>query len=248
MTLAPRIAIGASVLTLVAAIIGFVVVIILNAFVLDEYDAYGEVAIPGAGTVELPEGEVTISFHTLITGRPSGGGLPVPDLQLSITPPEGAPDPRLAESFGSTTTVNNDARVQVWQAQVYEAGTYGIVADGEVGGYIQPRLAFGKDGSMYWLLWVFGGLFGIGLLELTASLMWAGRAGKKTRPLTPQELSTLDTPTWAPSPTVSYPPSDQGVRLEQLKTLAALRDSGALTNDEFEAEKRRILEWGHSGS
>ena len=31
-------------------------------------------------------------------------------------------------------------------------------------------------------------------------------------------------------------------RLEQLKQLAALRDSGALTKDEFDAEKRRILE------
>jgi hypothetical protein len=39
----------------------------------------------------------------------------------------------------------------------------------------------------------------------------------------------------------SYPPSDQGVRLEQLKTIAALRDSGALTQAEFDAEKRRIL-------
>ena len=40
----------------------------------------------------------------------------------------------------------------------------------------------------------------------------------------------------------SYQPTDQGVRLEQLKTLAALRDSGALTAAEFEAEKRRILD------
>jgi hypothetical protein len=32
------------------------------------------------------------------------------------------------------------------------------------------------------------------------------------------------------------------VRLEQLKQLAALRDSGALTDAEFEAEKRRILD------
>jgi hypothetical protein len=32
------------------------------------------------------------------------------------------------------------------------------------------------------------------------------------------------------------------VRLEQLKTIAALRDSGALTEAEFNAEKRRILD------
>jgi hypothetical protein len=39
-----------------------------------------------------------------------------------------------------------------------------------------------------------------------------------------------------------YAPTEQGVRLEQLNTLTALRDSGALTEAEFEAEKRRILD------
>jgi hypothetical protein len=42
-------------------------------------------------------------------------------------------------------------------------------------------------------------------------------------------------------PTAAEEPSDEGVRLERLKTLAALRDSGALTEAEFDAEKRRIL-------
>jgi hypothetical protein len=48
-------------------------------------------------------------------------------------------------------------------------------------------------------------------------------------------------------PTVTsaaHEPSDEGVRLERLKTIAALRDSGALTDAEFEAEKRRIIEDG----
>jgi hypothetical protein len=44
------------------------------------------------------------------------------------------------------------------------------------------------------------------------------------------------------APSDPYTPSDEGVRLEQLKTISALRDSGALTPAEFEAEKRRILE------
>ena len=42
-------------MTLVASIIGFVAVLILNAFVLDEYDAYGEVPIPGSSSLHLPE-------------------------------------------------------------------------------------------------------------------------------------------------------------------------------------------------
>jgi hypothetical protein len=41
-----------------------------------------------------------------------------------------------------------------------------------------------------------------------------------------------------------HEPTDEGVRRERLKTLAALRDSGALTEQEYETEKRRVLE-GH---
>ena len=38
----------ASILTLVVAVVGFIVTLVLNAFVLDKYDAYGEVPIPGS--------------------------------------------------------------------------------------------------------------------------------------------------------------------------------------------------------
>ena len=43
----PRIAVGGAVLTLVAGVVGFIVAIVLNVFVFDEFDAYGEVPIPG---------------------------------------------------------------------------------------------------------------------------------------------------------------------------------------------------------
>jgi len=55
----------------------------------------------------------------------------------------------------------------------------------------------------------------------------------------------LGAPVATPSPERSlstYVPNDEGVKLEQLKTLSSLRDSGALTEAEFEAEKRRILD------
>jgi hypothetical protein len=240
---APRVAIAVSLLTLVAAVIGFVATLILNAFILDEYDAYGEVPVPGSSSLHLPEGEVNVSFHTLITGRPTGG-FPIPQMSIRIDPPPGVPQPELTESIGGTTTVNSDAHVRVWVAQIPEEGTYRVTTDGQVNGYISPRLAFGHDGSSGWLLWLFGGLFAMGFVELFASLMWAAKSGKKARPLTPQELLNFDQPTWSsgpPSTAASYTPTDQGVRIQQLQHLAALRDSGALTEDEFEAEKRRIL-------
>jgi hypothetical protein len=235
---APRIFILSAVLTLVVAIVGFVVTVLLNVFLFDEYDAYGEVPIPGSSSLHLPAGEATVSFHTMVTGT-GGGGLPVPPLKLSISPPEGVPDPQPTESYGSTTTVNNDARVRVWVLQVPAEGTYEITTDGQVNGYINPRLAFGKDSSNSTMAWVFGGLFVLGLVELTAAIIYAVKSGKRPSPVSPH-AATFDV---GDSYGVRdpYTPTDDGIRIEALKNLAALRDSGALTEHEFEAEKRRIL-------
>ena len=108
---AARILIWISILTLVVSVVGFIATLILNAFVLDKYDAYGEVPIPGSSSLHLPAGEVTVSFHTQVIGSPGGGGLPVPELKLRLVPPDGVSDPKVIENFGSTTTVNNDAHV-----------------------------------------------------------------------------------------------------------------------------------------
>src|SRR5258705_11959874 len=240
----PRIAILSAVLTLVIAGVGLIAMLILNAFVLDEYDAYGAVSIPGSTSLHLPAGEVTVSFHTMVTGSPSSG-FPIPDLKFTITPPVGVEKPQVTESIGGTTTVNSDTHVQVWVVQILHEGTYDIVTDGNINGYINPRLAFGHGSSYGWVTWVFGGLLALGVLELAAALMWSAKSAKRARPLAPDELVSFDEPTGSAHPlqaAPSYTPSDEGVRLEQLKQLAALRDSGALTEDEFEAEKRRVLE------
>jgi hypothetical protein len=224
----PRVALFAAILTLVTAGVGLVAMLILNAFVLDEYDAYGEIPIPGSSSLYLPAGEVTISFHTMVTGRPSSG-FPIPELRFSIDAPEGVAKPQVAESVGGTTTVNSDTHVQVWVVQIAHEGTYDIVTDGNVNGYIKPRLAFGHSSSYGWLTWVFGGLLALGVLELVAALFWSARSARKAM--------NFNEPTWN-----SGTPSEQGMRLEQIRQLAALRDSGALTQAEFEAEKRRLLD------
>ena len=237
----PRIALISAILTLVAGVVGFVVVLVLGAFVFDEFDAYGEVPIPGSGRLHLPAGEVTINFHTLVTGG-SSSNFPIPPLTLGIDPPEGVPDPVVTKSGGSMTTVNSDVRVRIWVAQIPQDGVYDVRTDGNVNGYIDPRLAFGRDTSPDWLLFVFGGLFVAGIAELTVALSWRARSRKKAQPV--RGPVSLDEPGWPgplPPPLTTYEPSDQGVRLEQLKTLAALRDSGALTEAEYDAEKRRIL-------
>ena len=82
----------AAIWMMVVAVVGFIVTLVLNAFFLDDFDAYGEVSVPGSGTLQLPAGEVNISLHTLVVGSPNGG-LPVPPLGITITPPDGGAQP-----------------------------------------------------------------------------------------------------------------------------------------------------------
>ena len=170
---------------------------------------------------------------------------------LTIVPPEGIPEPKVTENFGNTTTVNNDAHVRVWVVQVLAEGTYDITTDGKVNGYINPRLAFGHDASFGWLAWAFAGLFVLGLVELTASIVYAVRSRPPPTALSQQPIDIGDSSRVDSSSDVSepstpdvsdpYTPTDDGIRFEALRNLKALRDSGALTEDEFKAEKRRIL-------
>src|SRR5258708_34144194 len=102
-----RFAILCAVLDLVIGCVGLIAMLILNGFVLDKYGAYGEVSIPGSASLHLPAGEVTVNFHTMVTGSPSSG-FPIPDLKFNVTPPAGVPKPEVTESIGGTTTVNSD--------------------------------------------------------------------------------------------------------------------------------------------
>ncbi len=154
----------------------------------------------------------------------------------------------VTENIGSTTTVNNDAHVRVWVAHIPANGTYNITTDGQVNGYINPRLAFGHKSSYGFLVWLFVDLFVAGLVGSIVSGRWLARTRRKAvvaaNPYLhpPVPVSPVAPPAMSEATAAAQEPSDEGVRLERLKTLAALRDSGALTQEEFEAEKRRILE------
>lgn len=213
--------------TVLTGIIGFVVVMVLNAFVLDEFDAYGEIPIPGSGELVLPEGEVEISFHTSVMSGPSGS-FPMPPITLSIDPPPTVADPVVTRKTSGTTTVNSDMHVRLWVAQLEAGGPYKISTQGNVQGFINPRLAFGHESDYDWLHWFFAGVAGVGLLEVGAAVFVSKRAKASALP--------------ASGSPGSFQPDDQGIKNEQIKIVAALRDSGALTAEEFEVEKRRILE------
>jgi hypothetical protein len=262
---APRAMTMVAVVTMVVSVIGFVTTLILNAFVFDEYDAYGEVPIPGSSSLHLPAGDVTVTFHTVLIGSTSGSGLPVPPLKYRVElrdAPEGTPEPELTEDYGSTTTVNNDARVRIGYLHVQTEGDYDIHLDGNVSAFLDPRLAFGHGSSHGNLPIVFAVIFGLAIVDLIIARVWAARV-RSSEPVVGFQASPAGfgtTPTmWSsgdyvppapypPPPPMStqpvdpYVPTDQGIRIQQLNTLARLRDSGALTEEEFQTEKERLLD------
>jgi hypothetical protein len=229
-----------AIVLMVGSIIGFIATLFLGAFVLDKYNAYGEVPIPGTAKLHLPAGQVTVSFHTVTVGSSSGGGLPVPHLVLDIDPPAGVADPKVTEDVGGSTSVNNDIHRRVWLVEIPVEGDYIITTSGEVNGFISPQMAFGHDSDSKgaWL-GVLAGVFFIGLVGTVTTSVRLSRTKRAESP--PWQVS-------APPPTHTEGsidmPSDEGVKIQQLKTLAALRDSGALTEKEFQAEKRRVLDGG----
>ncbi|OBH92502.1 hypothetical protein [Mycobacterium sp. E2733] len=172
-----KFSLAAAITLMVVSVGGFVVALVLNAFFLDKYNAYGEVPVPGSGSLYLPAGDVTISLHTVVISSPDRG-LPVPPLGVTLAPPDGVAQPVVTESIGTTTTVNNDAHVRVWVARIAAGGTYNVTTDGQVNGYIDPRLAFGHKASAGSLVWLFVGLFVVGL---AGSVLSGWRLGRTRR-------------------------------------------------------------------
>jgi hypothetical protein len=236
-----------AVVTMVLSVIGFVVTLILNAFVFDEYDAYGEVPIPGSNSLHLPAGDVTVTFHTVLIGA-SGSGLPVPPLKYRIAGPAGVDEPVLTEDYGSTTTVNNDARVRIGYLHVPAEGNYDITTDGNVSAFLDPRLAFGHGSSYGQLPWIFAAIFGFAIVDLIIARIWASKVKRSELMPAYPPPTAYQSPMYSPPPATftqpvdPYVPTDQGIRIQQLNTLAQLRDSGALTEAEYEAEKKRVLD------
>jgi hypothetical protein len=154
----------------------------------------------------------------------------------------------LTEDYGSTTTVNNDARVRIGYLHVPAEGTYDITADGNVSAFLDPRLAFGHGSSYGNLPWIFAAVFGLAIADLIIARVWASKVKRgEAMPAYPPPPA-YPSPMYSPPPATftqpvdPYVPTDQGIRIQQLNTLAQLRDSGALTEAEYEAEKKRVLD------
>lgn len=204
------------------------------------HSAYGEVSIPGSANLELPAGEVLISYSATTPLAGSGGAV-IPMLPLKITPPAGAEKPTLTDAGRASTTSGRELTADLYTAHIAQAGVYGIEVGDPGYSYGEPRLLFGYGSPYGSLLWWFGGVTALGVVAAFPTTFWLifkdDSKGEESSDSPSDSPASYETP-YLPD----YAPSDRDIRIEQLKTIAGLRDTGALTEVEFEAEKRRILE------
>ena len=120
--------------------------------------------------------------------------------------------------------------MRVWVVRVAQEGDYDVETSGNVTGAGAPRLAFGRN------LWNDALALPLGVITMVSTVVALG---------TLTGIIALVKTMWADHRAQATPPSyvltSDGVQAEQLKHLyAALRDSGALTEREYQAEKRGI--------
>jgi hypothetical protein len=229
----------ASVALMVLCIVGFVGTLVWHGFGGD-YDKYGRIAVPGSGTVTLPQGEVEIHYATRLATSGSGGALTVPSLQFSMEAPDGARDPVVTENSGGTVVVNTAAHVRVWKLHVTDAGDYSVTTDGDVGGYIDPQLTFGRKSWMpAWPAAVFALVFvvGLGLVVIAAAAASHG-GGSSSGP----KAASATVPYGSPSSAMlnTNTPEQELARLARIQQLTDLHRAGTLSDAEYEAAKGRL--------
>ena len=192
--------------------------LVLNAFVFDEYDAYGEVPIPGSSSLELPAGDVTVTLpHRARRRQRQRAARAAPELTGSR--PDGVRRRSSTEDYGGTTTVNNDARVRIGYRPRPDDGAYDVELDGNVSAYLNPaRLRQGQ--RLRDVPWILAAVFGLAVVDLIFARIWAAQVARRRRPAA--------TPARPPPPMsrASAQPATRTCRptrasaLQQLNTLA----------------------------
>ena len=231
------ITVGLSIVVLLVGILGMVLTSVLNSSVFGKADAYGTVPVPGSASLELPVGDVLVNYR--YTQSSSSSSPTVPTLRLGITPPPGVAAPAVTDEDSGASTSGSEATAKVFVVHVQQAGLYRVEV-GEPGFKAEDaRLLFGYEGPYGWLMGPFAVVMTVGILAMIGSIFWVVRSDSDD--VEPQ----VAPPVYGTGPIADGPQSyasAEDARLQRLKMIAGLRDSGALSEAEFEAEKRRILE------
>jgi hypothetical protein len=197
---------------------------IVFAFVLTDADAYGQVPIPGSARLHLPAGDVDVTVRTGDSG-PNVENISVSSLQLSVVGPSESTQPAVIVAPRRMKSPDSAARVRVWVLRVAQAGDYDVATGGDLDDGAALTLAFGRNMWNKGLGLLLGLGFIVGAPVALGSLGGIAKAAKELRADRTSQLR-VRTP--------------DAVQQAELEHLSALRDSGALSEQEYKAEVRRI--------
>jgi hypothetical protein len=234
-------------------IVGFVLWILADTGLFNNSDAYGSgVSIPGSAVIRFPRGEVDGTFQVGYYST-NTNGIILPEAQLAVQPVTGQARPIVVRDLGgsdeSRTDTSSVLSERIWRIQVPQAGDYRVLITGTNRGYGGAgEIAFGHTSASN----LASLALGIGLAaEIALGLIWfaLGRVTRRIAPTGVGAAEKFQALAYMPrvigmmranrgaTPQVTAPVS----KLDQLEQLGQLHERGALTDEEFAAEKARVL-------
>jgi hypothetical protein len=200
-------------------------------------DKYGKVPVPGEAALQLEEGTVAVYYQEQ-ANLPENDSLDAPRGLVVRVALRGEPIPLKDKRFGSSYEIGSTAGTQVATLEAPESGTYGVVTSGGRG--VRPEVTFGKDVPLGTLLLrsgliILGGLAAGGLLWALASRQRRARPVSTAAPLAPP-------PQPAPAPPAPAAAGATATPEEELRRLEARHRAGELSEADYAAARRRILD------
>jgi hypothetical protein len=203
----------------------------------------GRVDVPGTKVLHLPSGTVDASVALFIPGKGNETvDVPLPkDLSLTVVPVSGGDPATITRDLGTSGNANDNtanSQRRVWHVKIPSDGDYRVTTHGSFLGIgINAQIWFGHGPPLpgVYVPFVAMGIVILGgLIWLLFRTLRGGGPGRAREPKT--------APAWEadeprPAHHQSGPPSSVG----DLERLAALHERGELTDDEFFAEKAKII-------
>jgi Short C-terminal domain len=224
---------------LLATLVACVPVGVLGSsnLVWGEDNQYGRVDVPGTKVLHLPARTVDANVAIDIPGKGNETvDVPLPkDVSLAVSPVGGRGQPVITRDVGDSGNANDDrvnSQRRVWRVRVPHDGDYRVTARGDFLGIgVNPQLWLGHGPPLPGTLVPFVAaalvLF-VGFVWLIIMPRLLGR---------PRQAATGSSATRLPRRGASAAPDT----VDRLAELAELHDRGALTDDEFSAEKAKII-------
>jgi hypothetical protein len=212
-------------------------------FASSDLASYAVIPIPGTRTVHLPKGTAQASFDAL-TGEVAS--LPLPDLSLGVHPVAGGPDPKVTVARSTTTNSGGESETLAAEIHVATAGDYRVSITGG-GNYNAPKLLLGRSDTGNWLpIALITVIVDVAVFLVTALVLRSLRrrpgvvaAGAGSGAGSERSVLSIELPRAAGAEGDGH---GDGSAEDRLARLERLHEAGTVSDEEYAAERRRILD------